>query len=498
MLFNKKRTTDRIRISWRVPVITLVLAATAIPVQLRPLGRVTVDFGLAVSDVLLNVAGYLPVGIVLAELGLARAIIAAALLSIFAESSQFVMMWRDPSVIDVTTNILGATLGAVISRRWRICSPTLRVNRCRALVAAALAFVLLLGMWATSGATPNTRGVTAPGALEAHWKFDETSGRRVIDSSGHGLNGTFRGHPKRVAGIMGSAVMFDGKKDCIYFGHSSALRVVGSMTITAWINPSSFPVDDAAIVSSLEGTGFELGNVGYQLDTTVDRGPRTIGFKLSNACDELMARYGATPLVVGTWYHVAGVYNAEAKTLDVYLNGELDNGFLLGSVSSTQRSSREAVYVGRRSDSSGFEFAGSIDDVRIYSVALTKSQIVAAMRGADINVSASQSAGGGDAESARRADQSVDVNKHCAVFSDPEDKYLPTAAGILGVLVAVACAGLWPSARPLPCMVVSGAAGLLFLAATPSHLPPFNLWLIPLTCFAGGASVAGSLSRRDE
>ena len=74
-----------------------------------------------------------------------------------------------------------------------------------------------------------------------------------------------------------------------------------------------------------------------------------------------MARYGATPLVVDTWYHVTGVYDAEAQTLDVYLNGELDNGFLLGSVTGTQRSSRGDLYVGRRSRPAGFEFAGIID-----------------------------------------------------------------------------------------------------------------------------------------
>ena len=75
------------------------------------------------------------------------------------------------------------------------------------------------------------------------------------------------------------------------------------------------------------------------MDTTVDRGPRTIGFKLTDACGKLMARYGATPLALNTWYYVAGVYDAAAQTLDVYSNGELDNGFFRGSVISLQRSS---------------------------------------------------------------------------------------------------------------------------------------------------------------
>ena len=40
-------------------------------------------------------------------------------------------------------------------------------------------------------------------------------------------------------------------------GNPAALQLTGSMTISAWINSSSFPVDDAAIVS--KRTGSESG-----------------------------------------------------------------------------------------------------------------------------------------------------------------------------------------------------------------------------------------------
>jgi hypothetical protein len=70
-------------------------------------------------------------------------------------------------------------------------------------------------------------------------------------------------------------------------------------------------------VSQLHNNGGSHSDRGYQLDTTIDQGPRTIGFKLSDACGHLMARYGATPLALHTWYHVAGVYDAAAQTLDV-------------------------------------------------------------------------------------------------------------------------------------------------------------------------------------
>ena len=41
-----------------------------------------------------------------------------------------------------------------------------------------------------------------------------------------------------------------------------------------------------------------------------------------------MFRYGATAMQANTWYHIAGVYDAAARTMDVYLNGQLDNGAL--------------------------------------------------------------------------------------------------------------------------------------------------------------------------
>ena len=57
------------RIALRAPVIVLVLAATAIPIGLRPPGQAKFDLGIDASlHFWANVAGYLPVGLVLGEL----------------------------------------------------------------------------------------------------------------------------------------------------------------------------------------------------------------------------------------------------------------------------------------------------------------------------------------------------------------------------------------------------------------------------------------------
>jgi Concanavalin A-like lectin/glucanases superfamily len=233
------------------------------------------------------------------------------------------------------------------------------------------------------------------------------------------------------------------------------------------------------------------------LDTTIDRGPRTIALKLSDPCGDLMIRYGATPLTLNRWYHVAGVYNAQMKTIDVFLDGTLDNGYLSGTVVGAQRSSSGAVRVGSRDRNPRWDFPGAIDDVRIYSLALNPQQIIQAMRGKIVPIPVEQSL-----EAAASADASSFVgpelrsenrNHPCFGASDPDDLRIPPVAAIVGVLLGFACFGVRPSG--LCAATISLGAGLVMFLLAGANLPPFNIWLVPLTALAGGLSVALSARR---
>lgn len=210
--------------------------------------------------------------------------------------------------------------------------------------------------------------ITPTPNLVAAYSLNESQGILASDASGHGLNGELRGGPIWTSGKYEGALAFDGD-DYVELGNAMPLRITGSMTISGWIHAARFPQDDAAIVSKLSGD-----EKGYQLDTTVDRGPRTIGFKLANTAGSLMMRYGKTPLTVNNWYHVTGVYNASTKTLDVYLNGQLDNGVQIGTITALQKESPLSVNLARRA-SGGYGFIGKIDDIRIYDRALTPAEI---------------------------------------------------------------------------------------------------------------------------
>jgi glycopeptide antibiotics resistance protein len=507
MVSNKNRSTPRIALL--APVLVMLLAAIAIPLELQPQGHFTLAFN--AIDVVENVVGFVPVGFVLGGLGPVRAVLVAAGISMLAEISQLFMVDRNSSAIDVATNITGALLGALINSRWRIGSPSLQVNKWIAIAAAAMALAFVFAAWADSidALITSPHGSTSPGTLEAYWKFDESGGGVLLDSSGHGLNGWLLADPQRVAGVRGGALLLDGKRDSIDFGNSTAFRFTGSMTISAWIHPTSFPIDDAAIVSNLKNLKLDPKrpnlnqDAGYQLDTTVDRGSRTIGFKLSDACGHLMARYGRTALTADTWYHVAGVYDAKAQTLDVYLNGEPDNGYLAGAVTSRQRSTRGNLYVGSRGDrvdSTDYKFAGSIDDVRIYSLALTREEMAADMQGTMLNGPKGRLS---NTTSAIRSGFSLsreqgEPNAACAVSSEIENARVLGTAAAVGVLVAVACVGLWPSASPFLCGFVSFAAGIFLLAAMFFTLPALARWMIPFLSFAGGISVATSIRHQTE
>ena len=113
----------------------------------------------------------------------------------------------------------------------------------------------------------------------AGYAFSEASGTTTADASGNNNTGTLNGATRTTAGQFGSALVFNGTSAFVNLGNPATLQLTGSMTVSAWIKSAAFPVDDAAIVSRRTGST----ELGFQLDTTVDTGPRTIGFKLTSA-----------------------------------------------------------------------------------------------------------------------------------------------------------------------------------------------------------------------
>jgi hypothetical protein len=143
------------------------------------------------------------------------------------------------------------------------------------------------------------------------------------------------------------------------------------MTWSAWVKAAANPPDDGQIIAKANGSS------GWQFKTSPDTGPHTFGVAVSGSSNSNTQRYSTTVRSLNVWYHVAGVYNATARTLDIYVNGVQDNGVLIGTIPASQINSSVGVNIGRRTG--GFYFNGVIDEVRIYNRALSAQEIQADM-----------------------------------------------------------------------------------------------------------------------
>jgi hypothetical protein len=214
----------------------------------------------------------------------------------------------------------------------------------------------------------------ATAGLAAAYAFDETSGSVAKDASDAAgsaqvVGGTW------AAGKFGDAVSLNGNA-YVDLGQPSAFQAGGSMSWSAWVYPTGTPADDGQIVARSDDYA------GWQFKTSPDTGVRTFGVAVTGSGAAMTQRYSKTVVSLNQWYHVAGVYNASAGTLDIYVNGALDNGTLSGSVPASQIIPTLNTTVGRRTGGSGYYFQGLIDNLRIYTRALSASDVQSDMNSA--------------------------------------------------------------------------------------------------------------------
>jgi hypothetical protein len=214
----------------------------------------------------------------------------------------------------------------------------------------------------------------ASAQLAGYWKFDEGSGTIAHDSSGNGNDGTFNGDPQWVAGHFGSALEFDGSGDWLDCGSDPSLSISGAVTMTAWIKVNTQGADHKV------GGNQDNANGGYKMTVYSNNKVEFEVRDSSNASSLNRNTAGGTILETGEWYHVAGVYSQADGYIRTYVNGVLDREMtttaVLGASPGPFRIGCEPFTTG------SYNFNGTMDDVRVYSTALTEDEIADAMAGA--------------------------------------------------------------------------------------------------------------------
>jgi len=224
--------------------------------------------------------------------------------------------------------------------------------RCFCAPVAALAAVLAVGGF--------TASADAAGVLEAYWPLNETSGTMTMDLSGNGLDGTLQtGATLSAAGAPGfmSGAAFDGVDDQILIGPGNTTglgNLTSDFTVMGWINPADL-LGVQRIMGASPSAAWGFGINGSNLRFT------TFGVKDYEI---------PGPVLGNAWSHIAAVMDASFDTT-FYLDGNL-----LGTILHTASGNTTAnnFFLGT-ADGAAEHFNGSLDELAIFSGALTQEQV---------------------------------------------------------------------------------------------------------------------------
>ena len=198
------------------------------------------------------------------------------------------------------------------------------------------------------------------------------------------------GNPIFVEGIKGKAVYLDGKDDYISVEDSPEFSIVNNpngLTISFWMSPATlqYPTANQYGYIRFFGKGmpneYEWNFVIYNAENPVNR-PNDICFYIHNRTGgHGIGAYFREPITVNNWIFITGVI--QNGILRIYKNGVLkDTSYNYTEPNPIGRIIPEdgnaPLNIGTRD--LGEFFMGRIDDVRIYSRALSDDEILALYR----------------------------------------------------------------------------------------------------------------------
>jgi hypothetical protein len=213
-------------------------------------------------------------------------------------------------------------------------------------------------------------------ALAGGWDMNEGKGPAI----GGGVNqGTIHG-AQWVTGRSGTALKFSTHEaeagalgDFVKVKHHPALNLAGQGTLEAWIRMDRINPYGGIIH---KGNNKNFSDESYSLQLWHD-GTIVLGLAPRHPGGQPLILHSRTRLKPDQWYYVVGTW--EPAGMKVYINGAPDSA---AAVAAVAKSTAGDVQIGAQLDQAlspeykNLAFSGMIDDVAIYSRALTAQEIL--------------------------------------------------------------------------------------------------------------------------
>jgi hypothetical protein len=206
------------------------------------------------------------------------------------------------------------------------------------------------------------------------WKFDENTGTATNDSSGNNNNCTFSSMPTApwVQGKFGTGLDFQKTNDYVSCGSASSVDNLRTLTISAWINPRVSSTYEQIVTKSSDGAP----NTGYLFESNMST--NTLEFWAGTSATTVSRISASNVLIDNQWQYVTVTWDGSltGANIHLYVNGvEVTYGSTTNGSGTRDDDSAQNFLIGNE-PSTGDDYDGWIDDVKVYNYIRTSSQII--------------------------------------------------------------------------------------------------------------------------
>ncbi|OYT53802.1 MAG: hypothetical protein B6U72_04680 [Candidatus Altiarchaeales archaeon ex4484_2] len=208
--------------------------------------------------------------------------------------------------------------------------------------------------------SPSSRSVTDFSGLVAYWRLDEKSGNSVHDYSGNGNHGFVNG-ASWGEGISEHALNFDGDGDYVQVSDPGLLDNLSALTVCSWARMDGLSAADhpGCVLCEKNQLQFRYTSSGF-LFGVYDSESNYSSIGVGNSLNREV------------WHYFCGVWDGISGSMEFYVDGQLKDN--MGGVDGSLASTGHGLYLGRW-HGGWYELNGSLDEVRVYSRALSSTEI---------------------------------------------------------------------------------------------------------------------------